>query len=158
EALRARRNLVLQLMADQGRISDASRQQSARVRVPSRVHPMRTIAARWFRDFAADGLRRGLPRRGATIPTTLDARLQRAAERAVQGIPGEAEAALVAIDPHTGDVLAMVGGRDYGRSQFNRAVDAHRQPGSAFKPLVALTALERQGGDEPVHTLASVLE
>lgn len=158
ESLRARRNLVLQLMAEQGRISVASRDQSSRVRVPTRVHTARSVDARWFRDFAADGVRRGLPERGAAVHTSLDARLQRAAERAVQGVPGTAQAALVAIDPRTGDVLAMVGGRDYGQSQFNRAVDARRQPGSAFKPLVALAALERDGRNDPRYTLASALE
>ncbi|HRP07573.1 MAG TPA: transglycosylase domain-containing protein [Gemmatimonadales bacterium] len=158
EALRSRRNLVLRLMAEQGKISAESRDQSSRVRVPTRVHAAGTVDARWFRDFASEGLRRGLPRRGAAIQTTLDARLQRAAESAVQGMSGDAEAALVAIDPRTGDVLAMVGGRDYGKSQFNRAVNARRQPGSAFKPLVALAALERDGRDEPAYTLASALE
>jgi penicillin-binding protein 1B len=71
------------------------------------------------------------------------------------------QAALVALDPRSGEILAMVGGRDYGRSQFNRAVDAHRQPGSAFKPVVALTALAEPRGDQdgsvPEFTLASTL-
>jgi penicillin-binding protein 1B len=52
------------------------------------------------------------------------------------------QAALVALDPRTGDVLAMVGGRDYGKSQLNRATDAQRQPGSVFKPFVYVAALE----------------
>jgi membrane carboxypeptidase/penicillin-binding protein len=66
--------------------------------------------------------------------------------------------ALVALDPRTGEVLAMVGGRSYGASQFNRAVEARRQPGSAFKPIVALAALEREGGDTPHFTLASSID
>ncbi len=65
---------------------------------------------------------------------------------------------MVALDPRSGDILAMVGGTDYSRSQFNRATDAERQPGSAFKPIVALAALQRQGGDMPAFTLASVLD
>jgi penicillin-binding protein 1B len=52
-------------------------------------------------------------------------------------------ASIVALDPHTGKVLAMVGGRSYADSQFNRATDAKRQPGSTFKPIVYATALER---------------
>jgi len=60
------------------------------------------------------------------------------------------EAALVAMDPHTGRILAMVGGSDYQRSQFNRATDALRQPGSTFKPFVYATALER--GYSPITT------
>jgi len=63
----------------------------------------------------------------------------------------------VAIDPRSGDILAMVGGRDYGKSQFNRAVDARRQPGSAFKPIVALAALGPDRDAEPEYTLASVI-
>ena len=65
------------------------------------------------------------------------------------------EAALVAIDPRTGEILAMVGGRDYGRSQFNRAVDARRQPGSAFKPIAALAALSEPSREV---TLATVID
>ena len=52
------------------------------------------------------------------------------------------QAALVALDPRTGNVLAMVGGREYGESQLNRVTDAHRQPGSTFKPFVYAAALE----------------
>ncbi|MDA1080287.1 MAG: penicillin-binding transpeptidase domain-containing protein [Gemmatimonadetes bacterium] len=72
------------------------------------------------------------------------------------GRPG-AQAALVAIDPRTGDVIAMVGGGNYGKSQFNRATDARRQPGSAFKPLVALAALEADDREAPAFTLASIV-
>src|SRR6185369_9715330 len=52
------------------------------------------------------------------------------------------QAALVALDPRTGQVLAMIGGRDYGESQMNRVSDARRQPGSVFKPIVYAAALE----------------
>ena len=162
EELRARRNLVLGLMAEQGRISERARNQSAAVRVPTRAHPQRTLDGRWFRDHLAASLPRGLPARGAAVYTTLDPALQRAAEEAIarglaqMGDP-KAQAALVAIDPRTGELLAMVGGRDYGASQFNRAVQALRQPGSAFKPIVALAALERPSRAEPAYTLASMV-
>lgn len=161
--LRARRNLVLQLMADQGRISSRSQEQSARVAVPTRIHPARRIEGRWLRDLVQADLPGRLPRRGVAVYTTLDARLQQAAATALQrglaqaGQPA-AQAALVALDPRTGDILALVGGRDYGGSQFNRAVQARRQPGSAFKPFVALAALEREGRDAPRYTLASMIE
>ena len=52
------------------------------------------------------------------------------------------EGALVALDPNTGEILALVGGRDFDASKFNRATQAFRQPGSAFKPVVYATALE----------------
>ena len=64
------------------------------------------------------------------------------------------QAALVAIDPQTGDVLALVGGRDFGRSQFNRAVNARRQPGSAFKPVLYAAALE--SGMSPVSVVSGL--
>ena len=54
-----------------------------------------------------------------------------------------AQAALIAVDPRTGEVLALVGGRCYNQSQYNRAITAKRQPGSAFKPFVYLSAFER---------------
>ena len=98
---------------------------------------------------------------GAPIITTLDLDLQRSAEAAIKRQLDRLEeiykprglkpqAALVALDPRTGDVLAMVGGKDYRESQLNRATDAHRQPGSVFKPFVYATALE--GGMSPLAT------
>src|SRR5437588_3112397 len=90
---------------------------------------------------------------GAPIATTLDLDLQQLAAQAVKhqldhldetykarGL--KPEAALVALDPKTGNVLAMIGGRNYSESQLNRATDAKRQPGSVFKPFVYAAALE----------------
>lgn len=86
---------------------------------------------------------------GLKIYTTLDLDMQRAAEKAMSQLPvyrtgangiKQPQGALVAIDPHTGYIKAMVGGR--GNDQFNRAILAERQPGSAFKPFVYLTAIE----------------
>ena len=93
---------------------------------------------------------------GLDVYTTLDLHLQRVAEDAVRdGLKrvdtslsrrrrkvGPAQAALIAVDPHTGDILAMVGGRSYNQSQYNRATQARRQPGSVFKPFVYLAAFE----------------
>jgi 1A family penicillin-binding protein len=85
-----------------------------------------------------------------TVLTTLDLKAQQAAERAVRrradaigSVTGRAgaEGAMVALDPRGGDVRALVGGRVYERGNFNRATDAKRQPGSAFKPFVYATAL-----------------
>jgi penicillin-binding protein 1A len=111
-----------------------------------------------------------LTKGGLRIYTTLNVEMQRAATEVVsRGLaeiektqtsarkPGEPErgvleGALVALDPATGQIRAMVGGRDYTRSQFNRAAQARRQPGSAFKPFVYAAALERG------FTPASVLD
>ena len=79
--------------------------------------------------------------RDISVLTTLDSRLQRRAEAAVAASGVESEVALVVLSTD-GAVLAMVGGRDYARSQFNRATQARRQPGSAFKPIVYLAGLE----------------
>ena len=75
------------------------------------------------------------------VETTLDADLQRLAVRAISGASiGDAQAALVAMRPD-GRVVAMVGGRNYAKSPFNRATQARRQPGSAFKLFVYLAAM-----------------
>ena len=93
-------------------------------------------------SYGLDALYRG----GLRVRTTLDPEWQGAAERAVRRYlpaPTDPEAALVAIDPKTGAIRAMVGGRSFERSEFNLATQARRQAGSAFKPFVLVAALER---------------
>ena len=89
---------------------------------------------------------------GMRVQTTIDPDLQAAADNALRhqlelvgknAKRGRLQGAIVALDPHTGNVLAMVGGRSYEESQLNRATDAKRQPGSVFKPFVYAAALER---------------
>jgi penicillin-binding protein 1B len=164
DAARDRRNLVLGLMAEQGRISEAAKERAQGSRIITRPSSVsQVVDGRYFRDAAIASLPSSLPPRGGAVYTTLDARLQQAAQRAVRRgvsrlpLPG-VEAALVAIDPRSGEVLALVGGRDYALSQYNRATDARRQPGSAFKPIVALAALGRRGDDAPAFTLASLVD
>jgi penicillin-binding protein 1B len=97
------------------------------------------------------------------VYTTIDLNLQQLAENAIKkqlarldavnrGTGAKPQAALVALDPRTGNVLAMVGGRDYAHSQLNRVTDALRQPGSTFKPFVYAAALE--DGMSPVQQFA----
>lgn len=86
--------------------------------------------------YGADQVYRG----GLKVYTTIDIKVQQKAEELISKMPHEA--ALVALDPSTGEILAMVGGRDYSKSKFNRAVQAYRQPGSSFKPFVYAAALE----------------
>ncbi|MCA1840351.1 MAG: PBP1A family penicillin-binding protein [Actinobacteria bacterium] len=100
-------------------------------------------------------------RGGITVHTTLDLRLQQIARTAIDDIldrPGDPEAALISIEPKTGHVVAMIGGRDYGRSQVNLSLGSlagglGRQPGSAFKPFVLATAFE--DGYTPSSRLSS---
>lgn len=94
---------------------------------------------------------------GITIYTTLDQEVQAAAEEAIKnGMPksSEQQAALVAIDPRTGYIKAMVGGRDYKKNQYNRVFASTRQPGSSFKPFLYLTAI-RSGFMSPITRFKS---
>lgn len=87
-------------------------------------------------NYGTDMVYRG----GMRVHTTIDIDLQKKAEELVSKM--KHEGALIALDPNTGEILALVGGRDFDASKFNRATQAFRQPGSAFKPIVYATALE----------------
>ncbi len=136
-----RSRLVLQAMADTGVISQSRAEdtRSARPVGNNSSVPTGTYFADWVAPQAAQAFDADYGE--VRVPTTLDADLQRLAVRAVAnaGI-GDAQAALVAMRPD-GRVVAMVGGRNYGKSPFNRATQARRQPGSAFKLFVYLAAL-----------------
>jgi len=93
---------------------------------------------------------------GLNIQTTIDLRLQKLARKAIESVlrePDGPSAALVAIRPRTGEILAMYGGDNFRQSQFNLAVQGERQPGSSFKPFVLATALKQ--GIAPATTFAS---
>lgn len=79
---------------------------------------------------------------GMQIYTTLDVKLQDKAREAIQGLPNNIMGALVCVEAETGEVLALVGGKDFKESKFNRATQAIRQPGSSFKPIVYAAAIE----------------
>jgi penicillin-binding protein 1A len=138
---------VLDAMVETGVLTAAQAMVEAeRLRFP----PAPSRDAGWFADWVRDGLGdRAPPTADLLLRTTLDTRLQAVAEARVEALlagPGRAagvsQGAVVAIDAATGAVRAMVGGRDYRSSPFNRATQARRQPGSAFKPFVFLAALE----------------
>lgn len=150
---RSRATTVLSLMAEQGLI-DADALIAARAR-PAKLAPERVQLAGWFVDWVLEGLdwELGKPRRDRVVRTTLDPALQQAAEAAVARLMPDGprpEVAVVVLDT-SGAVRAMVGGRSYRTGPFNRAVNARRQPGSAFKPVVYLTALEQ--GRRPTSTV-----
>ncbi|MFC3793727.1 transglycosylase domain-containing protein [Sphingobium agri] len=138
---RTRAALVTQAMVDAGYISKAERNALRPARLDVRETPASTTGtyfADWVLPEARD--RAGAVYGAQTIPTTLDWRIQRLAETAIRRAPlGKAEAALVAMKPD-GSVVAMIGGKNYRTSSFNRAVQAKRQPGSTFKLFVYLAA------------------
>lgn len=158
---RERRNVVLQAMADAAFITQEAADQAAAS--PLIVVPRAFEAeAPYFVDYVASTLDHDYPGLATSaegdvdVYTTLDPHLQHLAQEAVRtGLArvdeivsrrrrnGRAEAALIAIAPRSGEILAMVGGRSYNQSQLNRAIIARRQPGSVFKPFVYLTAFER---------------
>jgi penicillin-binding protein 1B len=161
DAARARRNTVLGTMVRDGfLVLDRAASAAKEPLMIADFDPARESVAPYFIDYVNRGSE---VRASASAPTekdvdaplvtTIDLDLQRLAAQAIQrqldhldevykprGLTPQA--ALVALDPRTGNVLAMVGGRDYGKSQLNRATDAQRQPGSVFKPFVYAAALE----------------
>jgi len=182
---KARRNVVLQAMRDD-RMIDRAAYETA-IKAPVAI----TDGLRAGEDYGQafkEEVRRFLVQKfgwdrvyqgGLKVYTTIDLEMQKAAEAEVANAIAAIErrqaesksnkspddqmlqAALVAMDPHTGHVRAMVGGRDFAQSTFNRATQARRQPGSAFKPFVYAAALERGFSpatlitdlDQPIMTL-----
>lgn len=159
----ARRNLVLSLMVEQGYVPRAKFTELART-------PLRIAKNEWRPDtsgdsFALDAVRalvdsvlgnREQDVSDFTVYTTLDKAAQSAADRAIarrataiqsesrnvkNGVRQQIQGAMVAIDPRNGDIRALTGGRRYERGNYNRALKAKRQPGSAFKPFVYVSAL-----------------
>ena len=174
---RDRRNVVIRAMAESGSITgeqaDAAQKEPLTV-----VQRALEAEAPYFVDYVSQTLNEQYPGLTTTdtqpveVYTTLDLHLQRLAQDSVRdGLTrvdellarrkrkGKAEAALISIDPRTGEILAMVGGRSYNQSQYNRAIASRRQPGSVFKPFVYLTAFEQaaRNGDMDV-TPASLVD
>ncbi|SFI68899.1 transglycosylase domain-containing protein [Thermoflavimicrobium dichotomicum] len=149
-----RQEHILDLMVKNQMVSKKQAEQAKQATIsiipPKKVvHP--STRANYFRDYIIRtaimeyGLDENLVRHGGLkIYTTLNSEIQQQAEQAVTKYlqdQGDLQGALVAVDPHTGHIKAMVGGKDYRQSPFNRAF-AQRQPGSSFKPIVYLSALE----------------
>ena len=158
-----RRNMVLWQMRDTGIITANDYELAAKEAIDIDNARQRSTRAPYFIAYvkkiledtlSASALYKG----GLSIYTTLDYRLQQAAEKAVaDGLQslqarmekksnlnaGDAQAALVSIGVKSGDILAMVGGKNFDESFFNRATSARRQPGSAFKPIVYAYAIEQ---------------
>ena len=160
---RERRNLVLQAMEKQGLIPGQERKTASST--PLNVAGFMAYAnkAPYFIDYLADQLKTLYPPEtlsslGLSLYTTLDTHIQAEAERAlVHGLSRlersspqlrrsdpekQLQGAVVVMQPNTGNILALVGGRNYNQTQFNRITQSRRQPGSAFKPFVYLSALD----------------
>jgi penicillin-binding protein 1A len=157
-----RRNIVLKQMAETGTISVAAYREAAAEPLPAPERMTQTTKAPYFVEFIRKQLEEivgpaRLYREGLTVFTTLFYRDQLVAEAAIaEGLaavekrtglnePQNAalQSALLSLDATGGGIRAMVGGRDFHKSPFNRATDAVRQPGSAFKPFVYACAVER---------------
>jgi penicillin-binding protein 1B len=156
-----RREWIIAKMQETGKVSHDEAQTALKAElVLSKPKRGDQIIAPYFVDAATKALTTDFQRDvfntnyNMRVYTTIDTQLQSIAEQSVDkhlekldkiyGKKGlNLQAALVAIDPKSGQILAMVGGRDYRQSQFNRATEAKRQPGSTFKPFVYATALER---------------
>ncbi len=159
ERAKERRNVVLRAMADAGYISADAAERAAHEPLQMAARAL-DAEAPYFVDYIGQELQEKY--RTATgaidVYTTLDLYVQRAAQDAVRdGVARldevlarrhrRPQAALIAIDPRTGEVLALVGGRSYNQSQYNRAIVARRQPGSVFKPFVYLSAFEHAAAE-----------
>ncbi|AFY45021.1 transglycosylase domain-containing protein [Nostoc sp. PCC 7107] len=163
-AAKQRRNLVLQRMREDKIITAAESQAAAQeaLIVKSSLPKRLQVESPYFTSYvqqelpkyvSADVLAVG----GLTVETSLDSNWQKAAEAAVTKVlrnqgrwENFKQAALVAIDPRSGEIKAMVGGKDFGKNQFNRVTQAKRQPGSTFKGFVYATAIAT--GKSPYDT------
>jgi len=174
--VKRRRNLILNAMRSMGTIADKDLEEAKKTEV--KVAPIKIDAtdAPYLVDFIREELLQDFSEEALTsnslrVYTTLDPVLQKAATEAVEkglkfadeqlaaqrkrsknpdNLP-KPQAALIALDPHTGEIKAMVGGSDYGASQYNRIIQAFRQPGSIFKPFVYAAAFETAFDGAPLE-------
>jgi penicillin-binding protein 1A len=164
KAARMRRLEVLQALLGQGDITPQDLARAARAPLP-RPDDVRLPGIQGPAPYFVNYIKQQLIEKygtrrvfggGLNVQTTIDLRLQKLARRAIQSVlkePNGPSAALVAVRPRTGEILAMYGGDNFRQSQFNLAVQGERQPGSSFKPFVLATALSQ--GISPSTTFPS---
>ncbi|HSP17039.1 MAG TPA: PBP1A family penicillin-binding protein [Thermoanaerobaculia bacterium] len=176
ERAKPRRDTVLKLMLDQRMITPEEYQAAVGSPLTVTRFPRTSRSAPFFVDLVMRQLRETYPEtqlktEGLRIFTTLDMIMQRSAEQALDnGIanltkqyrylrtsPTPLEGVILTIQPGTGYVKALVGGRNYSKTQFNRAIQAKRQPGSLFKPFVYVTAMDPSRG-QLAYTPATILD
>jgi penicillin-binding protein 1A len=169
-----RRNMVLSRMGQLGYITQEKEKEALETPLPVKENSLKENKGHYFVEMLRLMLEskygtNALFKEGLSIYTTLDMQAQTAAEKAIEeGLaefdkqklgffertkqtPAKVQGALIAVDPKNGAIRAMVGGRSFKESQFNRAIQAKRQAGSAFKPFVYLTAIQQ--GFTPASTL-----
>ncbi|MCF6094101.1 penicillin-binding protein [Microaerobacter geothermalis] len=163
-AAKERQQIVLQAMVNEGYISQKEAEEAFQepLQFTKKNERVRPNDAPYFTDYIVQQLKdiygfseKDIKQGGLHVYTTLDLTLQKAAENAMETyLPKDRplQAALIAVEPSTGEIKAMIGGNDYETTQFNR-VFAKRQPGSSFKPIVYLAAL--QNGFTPVTLMKS---
>lgn len=176
EKAKGRRDTVLKLMFEQGKISQREYEETVASPLQVTRFPKTSRSAPFFVDLVLKQLRETYPEtqlktEGLRIFTTLDTIMQRSAEEALDnGIANLSrkfkhirnsatplEGVVVTVQPGTGYVKALVGGRNYSKTQFNRAIQARRQPGSLFKPFVYVTAMDPARRSEAL-TASTVLD
>ncbi|MGH9458058.1 MAG: PBP1A family penicillin-binding protein [Thermoanaerobaculia bacterium] len=176
ERAKQRRNLVLSEMLEQEKITRAEYEQAFASPLETTRFPRSLNSAPYFVDFVMRELRETYPEtqletEGLRIFTTLDTMMQRSADRALEAGVADLrkryrhlrnaddplQGTVITIQPGTGYVRALVGGRDYAKSQFNRALQAKRQPGSLFKPFVYVAAMDPARGEQAL-TAGTILE
>ncbi|HEX3069751.1 MAG TPA: PBP1A family penicillin-binding protein [Thermoanaerobaculia bacterium] len=176
ERAKPRRDLVLSLMREQNLITPEQYDAAVATPVTTTKFPKTSRSAPFFVDLVLKQLKETHPEtqlrtEGLRIFTTLDTIMQRSAEQSLdEGIaslnkrysylrnsPTPLEGVVLTIQPGTGYVKALVGGRSYSKTQFNRAIQARRQPGSLFKPFVYATAMDPARGPQ-AFTAATVLD
>ena len=165
EKAKTRQAIILNTMVENGYISKKAAKEAAAAPLKLEgVHTAQKVkVAPYFQDAVKNALKnqlhlddRTIALGGLKVYTTLNIKQQKAAEDQIKNnvsSSSEIQIGLVAMDPKTGDVKAMIGGRDYEKSPFNRAVQAIRQPGSTIKPLLYYAALEH--GFTPSSTMRS---
>lgn len=171
-----RRNRVLRSMSEVGMITQRQYEETAASPLQITRFPKTSRSAPFFVDLVLKQLRETYPEtqlktEGLRIFTTLDMLMQRSAEKALDDGIGELqkkykhirtsqtplEGVVLTIEPGSGYVKALVGGRTYQKTQFNRAIQARRQPGSLFKPFVYITAMDPARGSEAL-TASTIMD
>lgn len=154
-----RRNVVLMLMKNQGLITSTEYETAKNEEIKTTSLKESSVKAPYFVEWIKKQLidaygEARVYRGGLTVKTTLDYSKQKEAEKTAKSVLNQKrdpDASIVSIDPKTGEVLVMVGGKNFKKQQFNVAVQGKRQPGSAFKTFVLTSALEQGISPEKVY-------